>query len=133
MGAWRFINMGIRPIGAVVGGLLGGLIGVRETLFVTTILSLSGALWLIGSPVLRLKGMPETAEIQTESADGANGTPADHDRCDRSTVRCRRLLPLLESGVIVVIDQRAHTRRLERSIPIRSAFAPLRSWILTAR
>ena len=66
VGAWRFINMGIRPIGAVVGGLLGGFIGVRETLFVTTILSMAGALWLIGSPVLKLKGMPETAELPSD-------------------------------------------------------------------
>jgi MFS family permease len=61
-GSFRFINMGIRPIGAVVGGLLGGLIGVRETLFLVTILSLAGVLWLIGTPVLRMKDIPEAAE-----------------------------------------------------------------------
>jgi MFS family permease len=63
MGSWRFINMGIRPIGAVLGGFLGGLLGVRETLFVVTIASLAGALWLIGSPVLRLREVPESAEL----------------------------------------------------------------------
>ena len=63
MGSWRFINMGIRPIGAVFGGVLGGMIGVRETLFVVTIASLAGVLWLIGSPVLRLREVPETAEM----------------------------------------------------------------------
>jgi MFS family permease len=62
MGSFRFINMGIRPIGAVVGGLLGGLIGVRETLFVVTILSLAGVIFLFGTPVLRLKGVPEAAD-----------------------------------------------------------------------
>ena len=36
-GAFRFVNYGIRPIGAFLGGLLGGVIGVRETLFVVTI------------------------------------------------------------------------------------------------
>ena len=62
MGAFRFINMGIRPIGAAIGGLLGGLFGVRETLFVVIALQLAGVLWLYGSPVLKLRGMPEPAE-----------------------------------------------------------------------
>jgi MFS family permease len=62
VGAWRFVNMGIRPIGAVVGGALGGLIGVRETLLLAAIGGVCGVLWLIGSPVLRLREMPETAE-----------------------------------------------------------------------
>lgn len=60
-GAFRFLNMGIRPIGATVGGILGGLVGVRETLFVVTIAQLAGALWLVGSPILALREMPPTA------------------------------------------------------------------------
>jgi len=63
VGAWRFVNMGIRPIGALVGGALGAAIGVRETLFVASVGALCGVLWLIGSPVLRLREMPESAEI----------------------------------------------------------------------
>jgi MFS family permease len=63
VGGWRFVNMGIRPIGAVVGGALGATIGVRETLFVASIGGLCGALWLIGSPLLRLREMPEAAEV----------------------------------------------------------------------
>lgn len=62
-GAFRFINMGVRPIGALIGGYLGGVLGVRETLFVVTIASLLGVLWLVGTPVLRLKDMPEEAQI----------------------------------------------------------------------
>ena len=61
-GAFRFVNMGVRPIGAVLGGVLGGLIGVRETLFVVTIAQLAGLLWLIGSPIPGLRDMPEAAE-----------------------------------------------------------------------
>jgi MFS family permease len=63
IGGWRFVNMGIRPIGAVVGGTLGAVIGVRETLFVAAIGGVCGVLWLIGSPVLRLRDMPETADV----------------------------------------------------------------------
>ncbi len=62
-GAFRFINMGIRPIGAAVGGVLGGLLGVRETLFLVTILQLTGVLTLFRSSILRIQGMPETAEL----------------------------------------------------------------------
>lgn len=61
-GAFRFINYGIRPIGAVLGGLLGASIGVREALFVATIAATAGVLWLVGSPVLRLRDLPEIAE-----------------------------------------------------------------------
>ena len=61
-GAFRFVNMGVRPIGAVIGGLLGATIGVRETLLIVTIAQLSGVLWLIGSPILGLRDLPEAPE-----------------------------------------------------------------------
>ncbi len=60
-GAWRLINYGVRPIGALLGGALGAAIGVRETLIVVTIASLAGLLWLIGSPLLRLRDLPDPA------------------------------------------------------------------------
>jgi MFS family permease len=58
-GAFTFINVGIRPIGAVIGGALGALIGVHQTLLIVTVAQLSGLLWLVGSPVVRLKELPE--------------------------------------------------------------------------
>jgi MFS family permease len=60
-GAFRFINYGVRPIGALLGGALGSALGVREALFVTTIAATAGVLWLIGSPVLRLRDLPDAA------------------------------------------------------------------------
>ena len=74
-GAFRFLNMGIRPIGATVGGLLGAAIGVRETLFVVTAAQLLGVLWLIGSPVLGLRDMPRSAEDPA----GARPSPGASD------------------------------------------------------
>jgi MFS family permease len=71
-GAFRFINYGIRPIGALMGGLLGGLIGVRPTLLLVTIASLGGVLWLVGTPVLRLRDLPDPGG----AADGQSGGPA---------------------------------------------------------
>jgi MFS family permease len=61
-GAFRFVNMGVRPIGAVVGGVLGGVFGVRETLLVVTVAQLLGVLWLIGSPIPGLRELPDAAE-----------------------------------------------------------------------
>ncbi len=61
-GAFRFVNMGVRPIGAVIGGVLGGVFGVRETLLVVTVAQLLGVLWLIGSPIPGLKDLPQPPE-----------------------------------------------------------------------
>jgi MFS family permease len=60
-GAFRFINYGVRPIGAFFGGLLGTAIGVREAIWVTTIAAICGVLFLIGSPILRLRDLPEVS------------------------------------------------------------------------
>ena len=60
-GAYRTINYGVRPVGALLGGLLGTAIGVREALFVVTIAASLGVLWMIGSPVLSLRDLPEAA------------------------------------------------------------------------
>ena len=61
-GAFRFVNYGVRPIGALLGGLLGGALGVREAIWITTIAAIGGVLFLIGSPVLRLRELPEVPE-----------------------------------------------------------------------
>ncbi len=61
-GSFRFINYGIRPIGAFLGGLLGSAIGIRETLFIVTVAPLLGVLWLLWSPVIRQRDLPPAAE-----------------------------------------------------------------------
>jgi MFS family permease len=60
-GAFRFINYGVRPIGALLGGLLGGAVGVREAIWISTIAAIGGFLFLLGSPVLRLRDLPEVS------------------------------------------------------------------------
>jgi MFS family permease len=61
-GAYGFVNMGVRPIGALLGGVLGELIGVHETLLVVTVAQFSGLLWVIRSPLPQLREMPEAPE-----------------------------------------------------------------------
>ena len=73
-GAFRFINYGIRPIGALMGGLLGGLIGVRPTLLVVTIAAMGGVLWLVGTPVLRLRDLPEPGSAHEGQSGGPSGS-----------------------------------------------------------
>jgi predicted MFS family arabinose efflux permease len=54
-GAHRTVNYGIRPIGAVLGGTLGAALGVHPTLWIATIGALCGVLWLLVSPVPRIR------------------------------------------------------------------------------
>jgi hypothetical protein len=54
-GAFSTVNYGIRPAGAVVGGLLGGWLGVRETLLVSAAGGMLAVLWLIRSPILAVR------------------------------------------------------------------------------
>jgi MFS family permease len=61
-GAYMVVNYGVRPLGALVGGALGTWIGLRETLWIATAGALLGVLWLLPSPILRLKELPENGE-----------------------------------------------------------------------
>jgi MFS family permease len=58
-GAFRFVNMGVRPLGALTGGALGSLLGVRPTLFLASVAGIAGVLWLIPSQVPALAELPE--------------------------------------------------------------------------
>jgi len=53
-GAFSSINYGIRPLGAVLGGLLGTWVGVRETLLIASVGGLIAVLWLIRSPIIHV-------------------------------------------------------------------------------
>lgn len=56
-GAFSSINYGVRPLGAVVGGLLGTWLGVRETLLISAAGGLLAVLWLIGSPIISIRSL----------------------------------------------------------------------------
>jgi MFS family permease len=61
-GAYTFVNYGVRPLGSLAGGALGAAIGLRPTLWIATLGALLGVLWLLPSPLPRLRELPETAE-----------------------------------------------------------------------
>jgi len=53
------VNYGVRPLGALLGGALGTWIGLRPTLWIATIAAIAGVLWLLPSPLLRMRELPE--------------------------------------------------------------------------
>lgn len=62
-GAMSSINYGIRPLGAALGGLLGGWIGVRETLLVSASGGILALLWLLWSPVIRVRTLDSLGPV----------------------------------------------------------------------
>ncbi|MBW3593476.1 MAG: MFS transporter, partial [Actinobacteria bacterium] len=61
-GAYTAVNYGVRPLGSLVGGALGTAIGLRPTLWIATAGALAGFLWLLPSPIPRLRDLPRSAE-----------------------------------------------------------------------
>ncbi|MFD0075284.1 MFS transporter [Streptomyces sp. NPDC127166] len=58
MGAFRTLNHGFRPLGALTGGLLGAAIGLRPTLWIATAGAVLAVLWLLPSPLPRMRELP---------------------------------------------------------------------------
>lgn len=58
----RTVTWGSMPLGALLGGLLGSVIGIREALIVTATGFCLTALWIAVSPIARLRTMPEPPE-----------------------------------------------------------------------
>ena len=61
-GAYMVVNYGVRPLGALVGGALGTWIGLRPTLWIASVGAIAGVLWLLPSPLLRLRDLPDVEE-----------------------------------------------------------------------
>jgi MFS family permease len=61
-GAYTFVNYGIRVLGSLAGGLLGSAIGLRPALWIGTAGALLGVLFLLPSPVTRMRTLPEVHE-----------------------------------------------------------------------
>jgi MFS family permease len=66
-GAYSTVNYGVRPLGALAGGGLATLVGLRVTLTVAAVGGALSVLWLIASPIpgTRVLGQEPTAEAVT--------------------------------------------------------------------
>jgi MFS family permease len=60
-GSFRFVNYGIRPIGALLGGALGTALGLHTAIWIGALGALLGVFWLVFSPIPRLRAVPEAA------------------------------------------------------------------------
>ena len=58
-GAFSTVNYGVRPLGALTGGLLGTTIGIRPTLVVAAIGGAASCLWLWRSPIRRVRTLAD--------------------------------------------------------------------------
>ncbi len=61
-GAFMVVNNGIRPVGALIGGFLGSTIGLRPALWIGVVGAIAGFLWLLPSPIPKMRELPESAE-----------------------------------------------------------------------
>ena len=65
--SYRFFTYGAIPLGALLGGFLGEIIGLRETLFVGSVGLLVAFLWVGLSDVPRLRELPEAEDGAVEA------------------------------------------------------------------
>jgi MFS family permease len=61
-GAYMVVNYGVRPLGALLGGALGTWIGLRPTLWIASTAAIAGVLWLLPSPVMKMRELPGVEE-----------------------------------------------------------------------
>jgi MFS family permease len=67
-GVFGTVNYGARPLGAVVGGLLGSGIGLRPTLLIAAVGGMLGSLWLLRSPLPGIRTMESLTPVPSYSA-----------------------------------------------------------------
>jgi MFS family permease len=59
----EFLGLGATIAGSLLGGLLGGIAGVRTMLFFSAFGAMLSTLWLVFSPVRRLRTAPQIPEL----------------------------------------------------------------------
>ena len=72
-GAFQAVNYGTRPLGALAGGALGTLLGLRPALWIATAGGVGGFLWLLPSPLPRFRMPAVRPAAGAGRAEGAAG------------------------------------------------------------
>ncbi|SFF27320.1 MFS-type transporter involved in bile tolerance, Atg22 family [Actinacidiphila alni] len=76
-GAYSTVNYGVRPLGAVVGGLLATFLGLRMTLLVAAVGGALSVLWLLPSPVPGIRALGrDDGQPRQKAADDAEPSTA---------------------------------------------------------
>ncbi|MGN6792693.1 MAG: MFS transporter [Streptosporangiaceae bacterium] len=90
--AMRWIVWGTIPLGGLLGGVLGSLIGIRATLWVGVIGSWAAAFWVYFSPLRKMRDIPSdaiqgsepsAAEADAQRSAAADAQQGEHDEHDR--------------------------------------------------
>ena len=77
-GAFQAVNYGTRPLGALTGGFLGTVIGLRPTLWIAAVGGMTGFVFLLPSALPRFK-MPAQPDVSSQrrlAASSASGSTA---------------------------------------------------------
>ncbi|MFJ8200995.1 MFS transporter [Streptomyces sp. NPDC096152] len=75
-GAYSTVNYGIRPIGALVGGMLATVIGLRTTLITAAVGGALSLLWLLPSPIPRIRSLAHIAPLLADDGTETASRPA---------------------------------------------------------
>lgn len=70
-GGWSFINNGMRPLGAIVGGILPIFLGIHGAIWVGAIGACLGFLWLLPIRVVKMRELQDFTSQKMESNSGA--------------------------------------------------------------
>ncbi len=68
-GAYSTANLGVRPVGALLGGVLASFIGIRATLLVAATGGLLSLAWLLPSPIPRIRTLALDDPAAVEGSD----------------------------------------------------------------
>ena len=63
-GAYATVNYGVRPLGALLGGFMAEWVGVPTTLVVAGVGGCLGILWLLWSPVVRIRRVEDLDAVE---------------------------------------------------------------------
>jgi MFS family permease len=77
----RFVVLGVLPIGAVLGGIAGGVFGIRTTLWISAAIASVSVVWVMLSPVAKLTSVPDPIDpaelLATATVAPVPGLPTD--------------------------------------------------------
>ncbi|MEO9237565.1 MAG: MFS transporter, partial [Jatrophihabitantaceae bacterium] len=94
--SYRLVLFGTGPIGAVLGGWLGEVVGLRAALVTAAVALTTPALWIFFSPIFRMRDMPsgppspDPASADPASPDPASADPASADPANPSATPATR-------------------------------------------
>ena len=71
----RFVVWGVLPIGALLGGILGAVFGLRTTLWIGAIGQALAGIWLLASPMRSLRDFPDATPEPGRDAGPASPEP----------------------------------------------------------